>query len=477
MDRPNILIILSDQHHPQMLGCAGDPIVRTPNLDALAGEGIRFDQTYCAAPICVPSRMTFLTSRHCSNIEVWSNSCFLRSEIPTFAHTLGSAGYETVLCGRMHFEGPDQHHGFEKRIAGDFTRNIPGRPGVTLQGLPAGTGQGRSAVATAGPARTSIQAYDQAITDAACEFISSRQTDERPWCMVVGYYLPHSPFFCSQELFDEYYERVAIPEIPQHELENRHPAIRDWLAKRKLTEPLSEQQIRNARAAYYGMVTQLDRNAGRVLDCLKGSTHANDTLRIYLSDHGEMAGEHGMWWKSNFYEASVRVPMIWSWPGQLPQGVTRSELVSLLDVGPTLEELARYDGPHSVDGLSLMPLLLNAANDPERPDAVIAEMVDSKMIRRGPWKLIAYHGHPEPQLFNLEIDPAEVHDRAADPHCAAIRRTLLERIHQNWNPDKVLQRIADRKDDYAILYQWAGATQPTQPHLWQAPPNVNQFPL
>jgi len=229
-----------------VLGCAGEPIVRTPNLDNLAAKGVRFEQTYCAGPICVPSRMTFLTSRDCTKIKVWSNSCILRSDIPTFAHTLGCAGYETVLCGRMHFEGPDQHHGFEKRIFGDFTRNIPGCSGVTLEGLPAGTGQGRNAVATAGPARTSIQAYDEAVTDAACEFIGSRLPAKRPWCMVVGYYLPHSPFFCSQALFDEYYDRVTIPPVPQHELDNRHPAIRDWLAMRKLTEPLTEQQIRNA---------------------------------------------------------------------------------------------------------------------------------------------------------------------------------------------------------------------------------------
>lgn len=478
MTRPNILIILSDQHHPHMLGCAGEPILRTPNLDALAAQGVRFDQTYCGAPLCVPSRMTFLTSRDCSTIEVWSNTCTLRSDIPTFAHTLGCAGYETVLCGRMHFEGPDQLHGFEKRIAGDFTRNIPGCSGVTLAGLPAGTGQGRKAVATAGPAQTSIQAYDEAVTNAACDFIAGRQPGDRPWCMVVGYYLPHSPFFCSQELFDEYYDRVTIPEIPQHELDNRHPAIRDWLAKRQLTEPLSEQQIRNARAAYYGMVTQLDHNAGRVLDCLKSSSHDADTLRIYLSDHGEMAGEHGMWWKSNFYEASARVPMIWTWPGQLPAGITRRELVSLLDVGPTLGEFAGYDGPHATDGHSLMPLLKNpTATDPTRPDAVTAEMVGSKMIRSGPWKLIAYHGYPEPQLFNLELDPEEIHDRAADPECAPIRNTLLERVHQGWHPEQIQQRIANRKDDHAILFQWAVATQPTQPHLWQAPPNVNQFPL
>jgi len=225
------------------------------------------------------------------------------------------------------------------------------------------------------------------------------------------------------------------------------------------------------------MVTQLDLNAGRVLDCLEQSTYNADTIRVYLSDHGEMAGEHGMWWKSNFYEASVRVPMIWSWPGQLPQGISRKELVSLLDVGPTLEAFAGYDGPHTSDGHSLMPLLHNAANDPKRPAEVTAEMVGSKMIRSGPWKLIAYHGYPDPQLFNLEADPGEVHDRANDRECAAIRHTLFDRLCQGWNPEKIQHRIDERKDDVSILSQWASATQPAQHHLWQAPTGVNQFPL
>ena len=130
--RPNFLIILSDQHNPHNLGCYGDRIVRTPNLDRLAATGVRFDHTYCASPLCVPSRMTFLTSRHCSDIGVWTNNCYLPSDIPTFAHGLGSAGYETVLGGRMHFLGPDQRHGFEHRLAGAVLGPHPGGPGPAV---------------------------------------------------------------------------------------------------------------------------------------------------------------------------------------------------------------------------------------------------------------------------------------------------------------------------------------------------------
>ena len=125
-DRPNILVIMSDQHSPKVGGYAGDLVVRTPNLDRLAGRSVRFDNMYCPAPLCVPARMSFLTSRWPSDQNVWSNQCYLNSTVPTFAHHLTLAGYETVLCGRMHFEGYDQRHGFEKALVGDFTVQHPG---------------------------------------------------------------------------------------------------------------------------------------------------------------------------------------------------------------------------------------------------------------------------------------------------------------------------------------------------------------
>src|SRR6188474_2327720 len=115
---PNLLVIMADQHSPHVLGCAGDPVVRTPHLDALAARGVRFQNAYCAFPLCAPSRASFMTGQTPTALRVWSNGCTLASDIPTFAHSLGAAGYETVLCGRMHFNGPDQRHGFHQRLVG-----------------------------------------------------------------------------------------------------------------------------------------------------------------------------------------------------------------------------------------------------------------------------------------------------------------------------------------------------------------------
>jgi choline-sulfatase len=164
--QPNVILIMSDQHSPHVLGCAQGKVehaaslfrvVRTPTLDRLAERGVSFTNAYCANPLCVPSRMTFLTSRHCSDIRVWTNSCRLQSDIPTFVHHLVNAGYETILCGRMHFVGPDQRHGFERRIIGDVHAKLEHIPVST-------TGQTADGVKVAGPGRTAYSRYDEEVT-------------------------------------------------------------------------------------------------------------------------------------------------------------------------------------------------------------------------------------------------------------------------------------------------------------------------
>ncbi|MFQ6096981.1 MAG: sulfatase-like hydrolase/transferase, partial [Armatimonadota bacterium] len=162
--RPNLLVIMSDQHNPHVLGCCGDEVVRTPHLDALAHGGVLFENAYCPSPLCVPSRMSFMTSRHPTDNRAWTNACQLSSDIPTFAHALGAAGYEVVLGGRMHVVGPDQRHGFERRLVGDLGATFPGGRAPDLGHIPRGsTGQSRIAVEVAGPGRTAYQAYDDAV--------------------------------------------------------------------------------------------------------------------------------------------------------------------------------------------------------------------------------------------------------------------------------------------------------------------------
>ncbi len=282
----------------------------------------------------------------------------LASDIPTFAHGLGVAGYEAVLGGRMHFVGPDQRHGFERRIVGDVLSPFPGGPPPDLGSVPTvTTGQSREGVEISGPGRTAYQAYDVAVTDACCWYLEARDRTggDRPFCLVVGYVLPHCPFICPKRLYDEYFDRVDIPQVPPDYMDRLHPAVRLWRERRGVNG-LEEEAVRRARAAYYGLVTFMDEQIGRLLETLSEASFREDTAVVYVSDHGEMVGEHGMWWKSSFYEGSARVPMIWSWPGRFGEGRV-PRVTSLLDVGPTLLDLAGADPLPGVSGRSLAGFL------------------------------------------------------------------------------------------------------------------------
>jgi choline-sulfatase len=485
--RPNFLIIMADQQSPHVMGCAGDRVVRTPNLDRLAAAGVRFAATYCGSPLCVPSRMTFLTARHCFQIDVWSNGCVLDSRTPTFPGALAAAGYETVLAGRMHFNGPDQRHGFTRRTLGDVSqaRGVDGVKRPLLGSIPrATTGQAKEAVETAGPGRTSYMAYDEAVTESALKFLAEwdRQANGKPLALVVGYVLPHCPYICPPELFRYYYPRVSLPKLPAGYLDTLHPAEREDLQRRGYQE-LSDEQVRTARAAYYGLVEYHDRLCGRLLEALGRTRFAKDTVVVYTSDHGEMAGEHCLWAKSSFHEASVGVPMIWSWPGRFRTGAVVDRVTSLLDVGPTLVDLAGAPPMKDVAGRSLSGFLSGSGAVKDWPDEAFAECCGfradrpSRMLREGPWKIIRHHGYDQPQLFNLVEDPEEMHDRGGDPACAAVCRRLLRRVGEGWDGNRVAKALAQVAERRQAVLAKAKAFATPQADFWNMPPDANSFPL
>lgn len=453
--RPNLLVIMSDQHSPHVMGCAGDPVVLTPNLDRLAAGGVMFNACYTPSPLCAPARASFLTSRYPSDIEVWSHNCVLPSDIPTFAHSLGAAGYETVMCGRMHFNGPDQLHGFEKRLVGDlggpfFGGGIPSMNEELLLGA-----SGRKPVAVSGSGRTAYQLFDEAVTEAAADYLKTR-TDERPLCMVVGYVLPHCPNICPPDDFEYYYDHVTLPAIPEGYFDSAHPStrvFRDWADGAVATE----EQIRCARAGYYGLVTHMDRLIGRVLEALDESGRAQDTAVIYTSDHGDMLGDHGLWTKMNYFEGSVRVPTIASWPGRFPRGARVSQMANLVDIGPTVIDVAGAQPLTDVSGRSLLPIIncdsSEWVNETYSELGPFPGLPPSRMIRRNNWKLAHYDGLP-PMLFDLDTDQEEFHDLAADPACAHIVAGLTARVTSGWNPDRVREIMSRRERAYPLRRAW-----------------------
>lgn len=484
--RPNILHILSDQHSPHVLGCYGDPVIRTPSLDRLAARGTVFESGYCPSPICVPSRASMLTARHPYQNHCWNNSHILDSGIPTFAHALGAAGYKTVLVGRMHSLGPDQLRGYSERLVGDHSPNFegnpagPGRPG---RGLLEGTaGPARVSLTNSGPGQGGYQVHDEYVTAAAVDVLNRLGIERRslgpeqeaqPFLVSVGFMLPHQPFVARRDEYERYRGKVPPPRVPQR-TQPEHPYF-SWWRERTGIAKVSSVEVERCRTAYYALVDRLDAMIGHILRALEENGLADNTMIVYTTDHGEQLGEHGLWWKQTMYEASARVPLLISWPGVLPEGRRSTNVVSALDVTATLVDAANAPTLPDSPGRSLLPLL-SGETTTWRDEAFSEFCVEDgwfhRMIRTDEWKLVHYHRH-RPQLFNLRDDPDELHDLAEDPRFASIRRDLTDRVLADWDPDAIEAESALKRNQSHILRQWARATRPAETHRFPLTPEMH----
>jgi choline-sulfatase len=484
-DRPNILVIMSDQHSRHVIGSYGNDLVRTPHLDRLANQGISFDNAYCPAPLCVPSRMSFMSCRTPSRNRVWHNGHILPSSIPTWAHALALADYETALIGRMHFVGHDQRHGFQQRPFGEFSALPPGVPWAGAKAwtrYPAATtGQCRKAVETAGTGHTLYQWYDDRVVAETCAFLRERsRANRKPFAAVAGLVLPHCPFIAPKPLFDYYYDRVDVP-VPD---EDQPPMARWFRRARGIAEPpLDRERIRIARAAYFALCEVVDASVGRILDCLEDTGLDRNTLVLYCSDHGEMAGEHGCWWKSNYYEGSVGVPLIARLPGVISPAARSAAVCNLMDIGPTLIDAAGGTPMPDIDGASLFPLLTGKRADNDYNETV-SELVDprpthtgcpnlpSRMLRTGNMKLWAHWtGHElVTALFNLETDPDEQHDLAELHKYAQTRERMTARVLEDWDPEACAAHTLELDRAHSLISQWGRRFDTTLDDTLSVPP-------
>ncbi len=319
--KPNILLIMSDQHSRRFSSPDGHPVVKTPNLDYLAANGVRFENAYCNSPLCVPSRMSFMTGKNIQDIEVWDNNAILSSEATTWAEILNKRGYEAVLSGRMHFRGEDQLHGFAEQIAMDESKNasIPNwesykrkRKAEKIKDVPKRAGEGKGGK----------QKMDDEIEAAAIDYIQRKQADARPWALTVGFHAPHGPWIAEKEYIEKYsLEEIDMPQVRPEDIED--PAYdlkksKEWIGLPEAGFP--PKVIKKTRRAYYALISRLDDKIGNLMEALEKTGQLQDTIIIYTSDHGEMLGERGRWKKSSLYEPSLGVPMIFYWKDQLPTG-------------------------------------------------------------------------------------------------------------------------------------------------------------
>ncbi len=485
--RPNLLYIHTDQHCPQVTGCYGDPLVQTPHLDRLAASGVLFENTYCNSPICVPSRMSMLTGQHPHQNQVWTNDHVLDSGIPTLAHAMGAGGYRPVLIGRMHAIGPDQFHGYAERYVGDHSPNYIGGAAVDRGILDGTAGPDRGSLEKSGPGQMAYQVHDEYVTAATVDYLNRVGVARRagqsadPFSVTVGFMLPHPPYVARREDYELYADQMTLPRKNKSFAEEKHPYLRHW-RQHTHSEVVTEEEILRSRAAYWGLVTRFDAMIGQILDTLEANNLANNTLIVYTSDHGDMLGEHGLWWKHTFYEESVRVPLIVSWPGVIPAGQRNERVISALDVNATILDALQAPALPNSSGRSFLPLIKGKDDAPNWEDVAYSEYcVDQytpdgesyqRMIRRDEWKLVYYQGY-EPQLFNLAEDPHEQIDLAQNPNCQAIRQELTDQILADWNPDHIQAIMATKRADAHLLKAWAKQVQPPDVIRWDLRPEMN----
>ncbi|MCL4546034.1 MAG: sulfatase-like hydrolase/transferase [Chloroflexi bacterium] len=439
----NVLLLMADEHAPQFSGPYGHPTVRTPNLDKLARAGVTFENAYCNSPLCVPSRMSFLTGRYVHNIEVWDNAVPLRSDAVTWPHLLRSAGYDTVLSGKQHFVGPDKLHGFRTQLAEDLHGNHFHPIFNWEDGTPPASNPW-PILERSGPGHTVELDVDDSVGQAAIRFIEAPERKARPWALCASFIAPHFPLIVPEEFWHLYPpDAIDMPHLPAGHLERQHPVYQRIRSMFGFVD-FGEELTRRGRAAYYALITYVDHWIGRILQALETSDQASNTLVIYVSDHGEMAGEHGMWRKSNFYEFAARVPLLMRWPQVLPAGRRIAKPVSLVDVTATLVAATGTRPPTPLDGISL--LALARGDSSSGPDHVFAEYLahgvarPMAMWRQGRYKL-NYSLGDTPELYDLEADPREFHDLATDPRYHSIVAELREKLLASWYPETLEQRV------------------------------------
>ncbi len=440
--RPNILIFMVDQLNGTLFPDGPAEWLHTPHLRWLAERSVRFRNSYTPSPLCAPGRAAFMSGQLPSRTGVYDNAAEFPSDIPTFAHHLRNAGYRTCLSGKMHFVGPDQLHGFEERLTTDVYPADFGwtpdyrKPGERIDWWYHNLGS----VTGAGVGEISNQLdYDDEVAFCASQKLYDlvREKDGRPWCLTVSFTHPHDPYVARRKFWDLYEDcEHLLPHTPAFAYDDHDPHARrifdanDWRSY-----DITDAHRRASRRAYFANISYLDDKIGALLGQLEDLDQSADTIILFLSDHGDMLGERGLWFKMSFYEGSARVPLMMAIPGVEPTRVDAP--VSILDVTPTLAELVGIDLSAIadwIDGESLVALTSGG----ERSSPVVMEYAAEASIaplvciREDRWKFVICEADP-PQLFDLEADPHELMNLAGDPAHAPTVEHFSAIVNDRWD--------------------------------------------
>jgi len=456
---PNILLIMADQLAPQFLPCYGHPLVQAPSLQRLAEEGVVFDAAYTNSPLCAPARFVMMSGRLPSKIGAWDNAAEFPAEIPTFAHYLEHLGYRTCLSGKMHFVGPDQLHGFGERLTtdvypADFTWHpVWDHPEKRLDWF-----HNMEVVTQAGPCvRSMYLDYDDEAVFKARRYLfeRARENTGEPFMLTVSLIQPHDPYLCRQREWDLYADKeIDLPRLsPADACDPHSKRLRHGYGASDID--LDDDTIRNARRAYYGAISDIDNKVAGLLQTLKESGFEDNTIVIFTSDHGDMLGERGMWFKMSFLEHSARVPLIVHAPSRFtPRRVGAA--VSLADIMPTLVDMATdgagMDYVTPIEGRSLAHHLAGEAGHDEAIGEYFAEGTDTPifMLRRGTIKTI-YSDKDPLQLFDLANDPDETKNLAQNPGQQSAAQAITEEITRRYDTRALTERVLESQRRRALL--------------------------
>jgi arylsulfatase A-like enzyme len=422
-DRANVVILISDDQMLHALGCAGNPVIKTPHLDRLAGDGVLFTRCFSPNPICTPSRACILTGQ-----DSWTNGCVffgepIRESSPRWPRLLAQAGYETFFTGKWHNDGQPSTRGFtcgaEIFVGGMFDH---GRLPVIQYGQPK-------------KARKPAPKYSSELfVDAAIGFLNRRDAG-RPFAIYLAFTVPHDPWIPPGEYATMYApEEMPVPANfmprPPFRMHASFPTLRD---QRQLPFPRTKADVRRALSQYYGMITHMDAQIGRLLDVLDQRQLADDTLVIFVSDQGYSLGSHGFVGKQTMYDEGLITPLILRDPRLRRGPATCDALVSLVDLFPTICEAAGVEVPETVEGQSLLGLYQGKVD--KIRDHVFASFhsptshfMSTRCIRTERHKLVQHLLTGEVELFDLATDPLELKSLAGQPDHASLQEQLTEKL-------------------------------------------------
>ncbi|MEY3003825.1 MAG: hypothetical protein RLZZ491_1001 [Pseudomonadota bacterium] len=460
MTRPNILILMVDQLNGTFFPDGPADWLHAPNLKRLAARSVRFANSYTASPLCAPARASFMSGQLPSRTGVYDNAAEFASSIPTYAHHLRRAGYATCLSGKMHFVGPDQLHGFEQRLTTDIYPADFGwtpdyrKPGERIDwwyhNMGSVTGAGVAEI-------TNQMEYDDEVAFAAEQklYDLARGADNRPWCLTVSFTHPHDPYVARKKFWDMYQDcNYLQPEVPALPYADHDPHARrifdanDW---RNFT--IRDDDIARSRRAYFANISYLDEKIGGLLDVLARTRQ--EAIVVFVSDHGDMLGERGLWFKMNFYEGSARVPLMIAAPDLDPRRV--DDPVSTIDLCPTLCALAGVSMDAVMpwtDGESLLALARGGPRSSPVAMEYAAEASITPLVglRQGRWKYTNCAADPE-QLFDLVADPHERMNLADDPAHAATLERFRRMAAERWDLEAFDAAVRESQARRWVVYE------------------------